>query len=401
MQQKQLLVGVDVGCYKHHVAIGGPAGIVEQFEITHDTRGFAYFFARLAGQARLHKLPVVVGMEGTNGYARPLDQMVKAKGYTLLNVNNLKLARFKEIFATPAKTDSIDAQTIVTLMMMAPHMKQAKESLQQVPVIGEIEMQLKRLSRRRRQLVQEKVILQNRMQADLQSVCPGFLDTIKKVDALYVLRFLSFRPDLRQLARLKAATLRSIPGIGKTIAQRLARWQETATFGLEVTWVGPMIAEDAKRILELKERIDALEAQMETLVDNSSLSKLLLSIPGFGVVCAAEVAGEIGTMARFDSEAGLGIYLGMAPLDNSSGKYNGTKTPRQVNKRAKAAMMVALGHHVRLVDESKAYYKKKRAEGKKHNQALRSLGRHLTRVIWKMVKNNQIYESKSAVATAA
>lgn len=192
MQQKQLLVGVDVGCHKHHVAIGGPGGIVEQFEITHDTHGFTYFFARVAEQARRHKLPVVVGMEGTNGYARPLDQIVKAKGYTLLNVNNLKLARFKEIFATPAKTDSIDAQQIVTLMMMAPLMKQAKESLQQVPAIGEIEIQLKRISRRRRQLVQEKVVLQNRMQADLQSVCPGFLDTIKKVDTLYVLRFLSF-----------------------------------------------------------------------------------------------------------------------------------------------------------------------------------------------------------------
>lgn len=162
-----------------------------------------------------------------------------------------------------------------------------------------------------------------------------------------------------------------------------------------------MIVEDAKRILELKGKIDALEARMETLVYNSSLSKLLLSIPGFGVVCAAEVAGEIGTMARFDSEAGLGIYLGMAPLDNSSGKYKGTKSPRQVNKRAKAAMMVALGHHVRIVDESKAYYEKKRAEGKKHNQALRSLGRHLTRVIWRMVKNNRIYEPKSEVATAA
>ena len=91
--------------------------------------------------------------------------MVKAKGYSLLNVNNLKLARFKEIFAAPAKTDSIDAQQIVTLMMMAPFMEQVKESFQRVPVIGEIEMQLKRISRRRRQLVNEKVILLNRMQA--------------------------------------------------------------------------------------------------------------------------------------------------------------------------------------------------------------------------------------------
>jgi len=394
MQQQHLLVGVDVGCRKHHVAIGGPGGITEQFEITHDALGFSHFFERISDQANRQSLPVIVGMEGTNGYARPLDQLVKDKGYALLNVNNLKLARFKEIFSSPAKTDSIDAQQIVTLMMMAPFMDQIKESLQPVLTVDVVEQQLKRLSRRRRQLVQEKVSVQNRIQADLQSVCPGFLDIINKVDSLYVLRFLSFRSDLRQLARLKTVTIRSIPGIGAAKAATLVRWQSSATFGAEIDWVGPMIVEDAKRLLQLKEMIDALEAKLQDLVKQSSLAPLLDSIPGFGTISAAEVSGEIGTITRFASEASLAIYLGMAPLDNSSGKYKGTKSPQQVNKRAKAAMMVGMGHHIRKVTESKAYYEKKRAEGKNHNQALRSLGRHITRVFWSMVKNNRLYEQR-------
>ena len=399
--QQELLVGVDVGCRKHHVAIAGSGGIVEQFEISHNSRGFAYFFTEVAVQARRQKADaVLVGMEGTNGYARPLDQLVKAKGYCLLNVNNLKLARFKEIFASPAKTDRIDAKQIVSLMMMAPFMEQVKESLQIVPIIGEVEMQLKRISRRRRQLVQEKVILQNRMQADLQAVCPGFLDTVKQVDALYVLHFLSFRSDLRQLARLRPATVQSIYGIGKTLAKKLALWQSNATFGAEIAWVGPMIADDAKRIVELKEKIGVLETQMKKLIEQSDLARILIGIPGFGVVCAAEVAGEIGTMTRFDTESGLAIYLGMAPLDNSSGNYKGTKSPRQVNKRAKAAMMVAMGHHRQLVAESKRYYEKKRTEGKTYNQALRSLGRHMIRVIWRLVKDNRAYESKQETQSA-
>jgi len=37
-------------------------------------------------------------MEGYNGYARPLDSRVRQRGYRLYNMNNLKLARFKEIF---------------------------------------------------------------------------------------------------------------------------------------------------------------------------------------------------------------------------------------------------------------------------------------------------------------
>jgi hypothetical protein len=46
MQQQQLLVGVDVGCHKHNVAIGGPNGMIDQFEITHDSRGFSYFLIK-------------------------------------------------------------------------------------------------------------------------------------------------------------------------------------------------------------------------------------------------------------------------------------------------------------------------------------------------------------------
>jgi transposase len=104
------------------------------------------------------------------------------------------------------------------------------------------------------------------------------------------------------------------------------------------------------------------------------------------------LAGEIGTLKRFDNEAGLALYLGMAPLDHSSGKKHAAKTPRHVNTRAKAAMMVAIARHIKGVASSKAYYDRKRAQGKKHNQAIRALGRHLVRVIWSMVTNGRNYE---------
>ena len=58
-------------------------------------------------------MPVDVAMEGYNGWARPLDGQVQRHGYQLYNVNNLKLARFKEIFPAPAKSDSIDAHKIL------------------------------------------------------------------------------------------------------------------------------------------------------------------------------------------------------------------------------------------------------------------------------------------------
>ncbi len=74
---------------------------------------------------------------------------------------------------------------------------------------------------------------------------------------------------------------------------------------------------------------------------SGEFARQLASIPGYGSVCSAELAGEIGTIARFRSEASLALYLGMATLDNSSGKFRGSKAPKHVNARAKAAMMAA------------------------------------------------------------
>jgi transposase len=63
------------------------------------------------------------------------------------------------------------------------------------------------------------------------------------------------------------------------------------------------------------------------IAKGSKIAKTLRSIPGFGAVCTSELAGEIGTIERFTSEASLSLYLGMSTLDNRSGRYQGTKAP--------------------------------------------------------------------------
>lgn len=121
-----------------------------------------------------------------------------------------------------------------------------------------------------------------------------------------------------------------------------------------------MIIEDAKRIIEIKRSINELEEKIEDILKSSKLAETIGSIPGFGAVCTAELVAEIGTMERFSSERSLALYLGMAPLDKSSGKCQGTRTPTQINKRGKAAMMTAVAHNIRKVEESKRYYIKEK-----------------------------------------
>ena len=125
------------------------------------------------------------------------------------------------------------------------------------------------------------------------------------------------------------------------------------------------------------------------------MAQRIRSIPGFGIISSAELAGEIGTLERFAGEASLAMYLGMATLDNSSSQTEGARRTRHVNQRTRQAMMAAVARHLREVPQSQTYYSKKRAEGKRYNQAIRSLARHLVRVLWKMLTEDRDYEIHS------
>jgi transposase len=389
----EVRVSVDIGCHQHRVAIGLSSGeVLEECDIAHQAEGFDHFFARIATYEQQYACSVAVAMEGFNGYARPLDTMIRARDYRLYNMNNLKLARFKEIFPGAAKTDALDARKGLALFQLRDPLPLAKDVLQEVAATPEENDILKRLTRRRRHLVREKGRVLNRLQSDLQAVCPGLLEITPDAGNLWFLRFLTSRPALTQLARLRRTSLRNIGGVGATYAQAIPAWQQHAGFSHEVSWVGEMIQADAARVLELLGQIKALEAKIDAVAQESSVASILASIPGFGRICSAALAGEIGTIERFRSDASLGLYVGMSNLDNSSGKAKGSKAPKHVNTRAKAAMMIAVDRHRTSVPESQRYYEKKRVQGKTHNQAIRALGRHLCRVIYKLLKEERDYE---------
>jgi transposase len=396
MNMHTLRVGIDVGSKRHRVAVGLPDGkLIDEFDVDHHQVGFHQFFRRIDALEIKHQLPVTVAMEGYNGWARPLDGQIRRHGWALYNVNNLKLARYKEIFPAPAKTDAIDARRILELFQLSTHLPVAREALQAVVATPVANDTLKRLTRRRKQLVHERVRLVNRFQADLQAVCPELNAMTGDVTNVWFLNFLTCRDTLPSLLRVQQKSLLALPAVGQKYVTAILAWQRSAAFAPEVEIVSEMILQDARRLQALRVDIKSLDCSIKVAAADSALAQTLLTIPGFGDTSAAELAGEIGSVARFESEAGLALYTGMATLDNSSGKKTGSRTPRQVNTRAKAAMMVAIARHIACVESSRMYYDKKRAEGKKHNQAVRALGRQMIRVIWSLVKSGRAYENRS------
>jgi len=392
-QKEEIRVCMDIGGHAHRVGIGLSNGdLLEEFDIEHNRAGIECLFSKISTYEHEYQLPVAVAMEAYNGHARPIDQQVLAKGYRLLNVNNNKLAQFKKIFPGPAKTDSIDTRKMFELFTMTNHLPMAKSVLQEVILLPTVNVKLKRLTRRRRSLVNDKIAIVNRLQDDLQACIPGLLDITGSVDNRWFLQFITCREDMRKLSRIQVSSLQKIRGVGKKYREVIKQWQQNASFADDIDWVGEMIIRDAKRVLLLLDELSGLDRQIEALSETSILAKRIKTIPGFGDTSSAELAGEIGELNRFRSEGSLALYLGMAVLDNSSGTSQGSKQSKHVNKRCKKAMMTAVARHIAMTPESKKYYDRKRAEGKKHNQAIRSLGRHMVRVLWSMLKTNRDYE---------
>jgi hypothetical protein len=141
--------------------------------------------------------------------------------YRLYNINNLKFARFKEIFPGAAKTDALDARKGLELFQLRDHLPLAKQVLQEVGITAEENRILKRLTRRRRRLVNEKTRVLNNLQADLQAVCPSLLTITNAAENLWFLRFLTCMDSLPKLARWRRPTLLQIPGTGVKYANTI------------------------------------------------------------------------------------------------------------------------------------------------------------------------------------
>jgi len=115
-------------------------------------------------------------------------------------------------------------------------------------------------------------------------------------------------------------------------------------------------------------------------------------MPGIGVRTSARILLEIGDASAFTSSGHLAAYAGIAPVTHRSGSsIKGEHPARTGNRKLKRAFFLAA--FAALSDPtSRAYYDRKRAEGKKHNAALICLARRRYDVLFAMLRNRTHYQ---------
>jgi transposase len=189
----------------------------------------------------------------------------------------------------------------------------------------------------------------------------------------------------------KTIAARSPRVADKLTAQVLAALEaQTVTLPAEAT-LGRVIAELVEELDRLHRRRDALADEIEEAFLAHPFGPLLISLPGIGPRTGARILAEIGDGSRFANGSKLASYAGLAPVTRQSGtSLKGEAKSRRGNHRLKNAMFLAAFASLRD-PESKAFYDRKRAEGKKHNAAMICLSRRRCDVILAMLRTRQHY----------
>jgi transposase len=110
-----------------------------------------------------------------------------------------------------------------------------------------------------------------------------------------------------------------------------------------------------------------------------------MDLPGIGPAGAARILADVGDVARFPTKAHFASWTGTAPIDASSGEHSRHRLSRAGNRRLNHVLHIAAVVQLRNDTDGRAYFRRKRAEGKGGLEAIRCLKRRLSDVVYRQL----------------
>jgi transposase len=381
--------GIDVAKQKHAVVVLNDHGQTHQpvFTIQNTREGLEF----LAEALRQVGDDVMVGLEATGHYWLSLYDVLTQKGYAVAVINPLQIAAYRKSGVRKVKNDRTDAVWIADFLRIAD----LPASSRDIPLL----LQLRELSRFRFWLSEQIGDCKRKVITILDRVFPEYESLFSSVfvmssrallqEAVSAQEFADF--DLQELTRLLAKTSRRRFGVEK--AQQL---QEQARKSIGVGFLADAAQVELRCLLAQldlleEQQVEVEKAQVELM---DAIPQHILTIPGIGLTTGAAIIAEIGDISRFESEDKLVAYAGIDATVYQSGQFQGTEM--HMSKRGSPYLRLALWQAASMAiqhnEELKAYYQKKRAEGKAHGTALGAVCRKLLVRIYVILKENRAYE---------
>lgn len=385
------IVGVDVAKRSHEAIVLDDSGVIvrKAFNFKNDSTGFQKLTAVL-DSISTNPSDFIVGMESTAHYWLALYSALRKREYTVHVLNPIQSNALRGMYIRQIKNDEHDSFIIAEVIRFGRYTEGGLPPSELY--------ELRELCRARSFIVDMTADLKRKVIALLDQTFPEYETVFSNIFGLTSSELLLncstpeeiLAIDTEQLARIievpsrKRFSTPKAEQIKEVAANSFGIVLEYGSMGLLIKQYMEHIRYTEKQIAELEEKISELYLHFDTQ---------LTTIPGISTILAATILSEIGDISRFPSAAKLAAFAGIDPTVKQSGEF--TSTHNHMSKRGSPYLRRAIWQASTLAvlyePTLKAFFEKKRTEGKPYMNAIGHVTRKLTNIIFAVLRDNKPY----------
>jgi len=384
-----IYIGIDIAKSKHYASAISSDGVVlvEPFAFYNSRKGFDFLLDNLN---KLDFSDCLFGLEATGHYGDALVNFLFNKGFKIGIINPIQTNGLRTSNIRKTKTDSVDTILIAQALQMRYYTPFSAKDLSIIKI--------RTLSRLRSNLVKSRTKFKIQLVGCMDQLFPEYASLFYKgnihIKSSYALLHKCSEPS--KIAKMRTSTLAILlhkASKGHFSNEKALSIKTAAADSIGITnpALATQVTLSVDQIRLLDNQIETIEQELEALV-NSTKSPII-SIPGIAYVISSAIIGEIGDINKFSHPCKLLAYAGLDPTVKQSGNFNATNT--QISKRGSSHLRYAIMKAASLIiynnETFSNYYIMKRNQGKSHNNAVGHVAHKLTRVIYKLLKDNETF----------
>lgn len=385
---KLVWAGIDAGKTHHHcVVIDDDGQRLLSRRITNDESDLVALVAEVHAIANNVRWAVDL----SDGAANLLIGILLNHEQTLFYIPGRAIHHASGAYRGEGKTDARDAAIIADQARM-------RRDLTPLRPGDELTTELKLLTARRNDLVKDRTRTISRLRELLTSIFPA-LDrtlTLTNQGPLTLLTGYQTPAALRHFGAKRLQTWlenHKIRG-ASALARRAidaAKRQHTVLPSQRLT--AQLISTLARETLALTHQINEIEQTITARFAEHEQADVIESLPGIGPLLGAELlAATGGDIKRFGTPDRLAAFAGLAPTPKDSGRISGNlHRPRHYHRGLQRVCYMSALTSIQHCPQSRRFYDRKRAEGKRHTQALLCLARRRVNVLWALLRDQRLY----------
>jgi transposase len=396
-----IFVGIDWSEEFHEVELQAGSGrVLKRLKLRADLAGLTRLQEVITEEAE-EPSQVVVAIEASHGL---LVNALVASGYRVYDINPLTAARARQ-GESPAgsKSDAGDAHLLANLV------RTKRQDLR--PLAGDSEQAQAVHIRARSHVraIRQQQRLRNQLRSALAKFFPGALPLLgdepeELRDALAVLTLAANPVQARRLSlnKLRASLARhgrqrNLDAKAAQIQAQLRQPQPELSSAKVLSAHSDEVSYLVRSLVQVRSEVALLEEQLAQDFEEHPDAKIILSLPGLGVVLGARVLGESGDDPTCYANAkARKNYAGNAPITRRSGKWEARNRRVARNRWLADATFLWARSALSASPGARRYYDQLRARNKTDNVALRALANRLVGILHGCLRTRYLYDESVA-----